>query len=170
MRLSQSHQRLLLHLRHKVEEVAAPDHLDVLFGEVLLQELACELYELGSVAESADAAVAIEVGAESYVLNAHDGDGVPEVVDGIDDGGLCVLLEEAVVEGDLHDAVLLGELSHLVIGKVARMVTECAARGVAADDGVLADVECVVERLLVGVAEVDDDAVLVHLGDDLLSE
>ena len=37
---------LLLHLRHKVEEVAAPDHLDVLFCEVLLQELACELYEL----------------------------------------------------------------------------------------------------------------------------
>ena len=43
MRLSKE---LLLHLRHKVEKVAAPDHLDVLFGEVLLQELACELYEL----------------------------------------------------------------------------------------------------------------------------
>ena len=43
MRLSKE---LLLHLRHKVEEVSAPDHLDVLFGEVLLQELACELYEL----------------------------------------------------------------------------------------------------------------------------
>ena len=56
---------LLLHLRHKVEEVAAPDHLDVLFGEVLLQELARELYELGSVAESADAAVSFTDGSAS---------------------------------------------------------------------------------------------------------
>ena len=62
MRLSKE---LRLHLRHQVEEVTAPDRLDVLFGEVLLQELTCELYELGSVAEAADAAVTVEVGSAS---------------------------------------------------------------------------------------------------------
>lgn len=59
---------------------------------------------------------------------------------------------------------------NLVVGEVAGHVAECTATGMGADNRRAADVESVVERLLVGMAEIDHDAFVVHPLDDLGTE
>ncbi len=89
---------------------------------------------------------------------------------GIADGSLVAGAQEAVVEGGMRHAPFLGECPQLVVGKVARHVAERLAVAVAAHDRLQADVECIVERLLTAVAEVNHDAQAVHLADDLFAE
>ena len=60
--------------------------------------------------------------------------------------------------------------THLIIGEVARMVTESTGGGMTAHDGLLADIEGIVEALLASMAHIDEDAQTVHLGNDLCAK
>ena len=129
-----------------------------------------EVEQFRAVGHATYAAVAVEVGAQSHVFHAHQLDGVLQVFHGIEHGGLALLAKESAVEGDVAQSAGLGQGAQLVVGQVARMVAKRTAVGVAAHDGRLADVECVVETLLGSVAQVHHDAVAVHGLDDLLSK
>ena len=105
------------------------------------------------------------------MVDTHHVDGVLQMFDGIED--ICLFglrFEETIVQRDLHDTTGGCQAAHLVVGEVARMVAEGATRAVAADDGRLADVEGIVERLVAGMAEVHHQSEAVHLADDLLAE
>ena len=93
-----------------------------------------------------------------------------EVLDDVEDGGLSMTTEEAAVDGGLSHTALGSKGTHLVVGKVTRMVAEGARAAVAAHDGHTADVERIVEAALSGMAEIDEDTQTVHLGDDLTAE
>ena len=126
--------------------------------------------EFGTVCQARDSPIAIEVGTQSHMVDAHHLDGMLEVGDDVDDRRLTVLAQETVIDGGLRHATLGGEGPHLVVGEVARMVAEGTGRGVAAHDGFLADVEGIVETLLARMAHVDEDAQTVHLPDDLFAK
>ena len=70
----------------------------------------------------------------------------------------------------LHDATLLCETSHLVVGEVARVVAEGATAGVGAHYRLGAQFQRIVERALGGMTEVYHDAELVHACNDLTAE
>ena len=103
------------------------------------------------------------------MVYAHDGDGVLQVVDGIEDSGLAILSQETSVEGYLHYASGLSQAAHLVIGEVAWMVAQTATVGVRAYYRGTACLKSVVETLLTGVTEVNHYAEAVHLAYHLLT-
>ena len=49
-----------------------------------------EVDHLAAVGHSNHAAVAVEVGSQPHMLNSHDADGMLQMVDGIENGGLAV--------------------------------------------------------------------------------
>ena len=157
-------------MAHDTEEIAAPDLLDVGFAVAAGKELTGEVEELGAVGESGDATVAVEVSAEAHMVDAHHLDGMLEVGKDVEDGGLTVAAQEAIVDGGLRHTAFGCEGPHLIVGEVAGMVAERPAAAVAAHDGHTADVEGIVEALFSGMAHVDEDAQAVHLVDDLLAE
>ena len=157
-------------LGHHAEEVAAPDLLDVGLGITAREELHGEVDEFGGVGKTADTTVTVEVGTETYMVDAHHLDGMLEMVEDVEDGGLTMATEEAVVDGGLGHTALSGEGAHLVVCQIARMVAEGARTAVAAHDGHTTDVECIVEAALGGMAKIDKNAQTVHLGDDLTPE
>lgn len=58
---------------------------------------------------------------------------------------------------------LLGQRSHLFVSEISRNITESLTVGVAANDGLTADFECVVEAFLRTMTQINHDAVLIHL-------
>ena len=161
---------MILRFLHDAEEVAAPDLLDILLVIVAGKELTGEADELRAATKACDAAVAIEIGAEPYMIDAHDVDGMLEVGNNVKDGGLSVGTEEAVVDGGLGHTAFGGKRPHLIVGEIAGMVAEGTATRMAADDGHAADVEGVVETLLSSMTHIDEDAKTVHLMDDLFTK
>ena len=116
---------LMLYISHHTEEVAAPNEFDVLFAVALHEEATGKVDELGSGGATRDASVAIEVGANAYVLNTHHIHHVVEVLDGIENRGwFGVGTEEAMIHGDLCYTSRTGKCSHLVVGEIARMVAK----------------------------------------------
>ena len=112
---------------HDAEEVAAPEHLYLFLGVAMAQEVACEVAEFAGAGAAEYAAAAVEVGADAYVLYAHDADHVVEVLNGMVDGGCGGGGdEESLVECDLRHAACLGECAQLLVGEVARMVAQGA--------------------------------------------
>ena len=161
---------MILRFLHDAEEVAAPDLLDVLLAIATGKELTGEADELRAAAKTCDASIAIEVGAKTYMVDAHDVDGMLKMGNDIKDGGLSVGTEEAVVDGGLGHTALGGKRPHLIVSEVAGMVAEGTAARMAADDGHATDVEGVVETLLSSMTHVDKDAKTVHLTDDLFAK
>ena len=85
----------------------------------------------------------------------------------VEDGSLGILAQETVIDGGLSHTSLGCQGTHLIIGEVAGVITEGTGGGMATHDGLLADVESIVEALLASMAHVDEDAQTIHLGDDL---
>ena len=129
-----------------------------------------EIQGFRSIGKARDTAVAVEIGADADVVDAHHVDGVFEVVDGIENRRLTVFAEESCVERRVRHTTLLGESAELVVGEVARMVAERTTIRVAADDGRRTDVQCIIKTLFGSVAEVNHDAVAVHLANHLFAE
>ena len=69
------------------------------------------------------------------MLNTHHVDSVVEVVDGIEDAGLPLLAQEAIVECHLCHTAFLCQSAHLFVGEVARVVAQRTSRGMGTDDG-----------------------------------
>jgi hypothetical protein len=116
---------LMLYISHHTEEVATPNEFDVLFAVALHEEATGEVDELGSGRATCDASIAIEVGADAYVLNAHHIHHVVEVLDGIEDRGwFGVGTEETMIHGDLCHTSRTGKCPHLFVGEIARMVAK----------------------------------------------
>ena len=155
---------------HDAEEIAAPDFLDVGLAVTAGEQLAGEVDELGRAGQTGDTTVAVEVGAETDMIDADHLDGVLEMGHDIEDGGLTVAAQETMVDGGLSHTAFGGEGAELIVGEVAGMVAEGPATAMAAHDGLGADVEGIVKTLLTGMAHVDEDAQTVHLADDLLAE
>src|SRR5690606_17587227 len=65
---------------------------------------------------------------------------------------------------------LLGELPEDVVGLVARDVGEGGGPGVGGGDGRARCLDRLARRLPPGVADVDEDPLLVHAGDEVASE
>ena len=164
------HLRLRLHLLHDSQEVASPDEAQIGLAVALSQEAAGEVDEFGRGCKTRHTAVAIEVRSDADVLDTHDVNGMVDMGNGIEDGGLPVGAEEAVVESDLRHTACLGQCPQLVVGEVARMVAKYTAAGVGADDGLSAQFQGVVETALTGMRKVHHDAEAVHLADDLCPE
>ena len=113
------------YISHHTEEIATPNEFDVLFAVALQEEVTGEVDEFGCGSATRDASISIEVGANAYVLNAHDVDHVVEVLDGIEDGSwFWVRTEEAMIHGDLCHTSRTGKCPHLVVGEIARMVAK----------------------------------------------
>ena len=161
---------MILRFLHDAEEVAAPDLLDILLAIAAGKELTSEADELRAAAKTGDATVAIEIGTKTYMVDAHDIDSMLKMGNDIKDGGLPVSTEETGVDGGLGHTALGGKRAHLIVGEVARMVTEGTATRMAADDGHAADVEGIVETLLSSMTHIDKDAKTVHLTDDLFAK
>ena len=105
------------------------------------------------------------------MVNTHHTNGMLQVSDGIEHGGLATLLaQETMIECDVGHTTLLCQGPQLVVGEIARMIAERTAVGMATDDRLGADVKGVPETLLRSVAEVHHDAAAVHLTDGLLSK
>jgi len=116
---------LMLYISHHTEEVATPNELDVLFAVALREETTGEVDELGSGRATRDASIAIEVGADAYVLNAHHIHHVVEVLDGIKNRGwFGVGTKETMIHGDLCHTSRTSKCPHLVVGEIARMVAK----------------------------------------------
>ncbi len=114
--------------------------------------------------------VAVEVGADAYVFDAHDVDHVVEVLYGIQNGGLAVGAQESVVQGYLCYTTLLCQGFHLGVCQVAGVVTEGAGTAVAAYDGLAANLKGIIEAGFGGMAQVRHDAQPVHFLYYLLAE
>ncbi|MBQ4168498.1 MAG: hypothetical protein II599_01520, partial [Bacteroidales bacterium] len=115
----------LLRLGHHTEEVATPDLLDILVAVTLTEQLAGEMNEFGTVCQARDSPIAIEVGTQSHMVDAHHLDGMLEVGDDVDDRRLAVLAQETVIDGGLRHATLGGRKGPKVFaGEYA-----CHARG-----------------------------------------
>ena len=84
------HLGLLCHFHHP-EPVAAPYFGDVFFAVSAAEQLDSEVDELGRIGHARYTAVAIKVGSDANMVDAHDLDGVFEVVDAVDDAGFCTV-------------------------------------------------------------------------------
>ena len=81
---------------------------------------------------------------------------------------VCVV--EAAEEVHLHHAAVFGDRAQHVVGHVARRVDQRAGRRVRRDDGSFGGGDCVPERLVGDVRDVDHHAQAVHLEHNLLAE
>ena len=84
----------VLNLTHKSQPVAAPNLFDILVGITASQEVTGEVEHLGAVGKTWNAAVAVEVGAKSYVLYTHDVYCVFKVLQGVQDCCFAILTQE----------------------------------------------------------------------------
>lgn len=75
-----------LHLFHNPQEIASPDHLDFFFAVTFVQQPAGEIDHFRRVVAADDAAIAVEITADTYMLYADEVDHVVKMVDGIADG------------------------------------------------------------------------------------
>ena len=157
-------------MRHDAQPVAAPYLLNVALAVFAAQQLEGEVDHLAAVGQADDTTIAVEIGAQSDVVDAHHLDGMLEMTHGVEDGCLARLAEESGIEGDMGHTATAGECTQLVVGEIAGMVAQGAAVAMTAHDGGGTDVEGIVEALLAGMAQVDHDAVEVHLLDDALAE
>ena len=89
---------------------------------------------------------------------------------GILNGCLTILDKEAIIQCDLHDTAFLCKGAHLIVSKVAWMVTKDTATAVTAYDGLVGQLEGVIKAFLTSVTHIDHDAQTVHLADDLTTK
>lgn len=104
------------------------------------------------------------------MVDTHNIDSVVEMCQCIKYCSLAIFAEETIIERHLHHTTLSSQLSHLVVGEIARMVAKGSTAGVATHNGLLADVECIVETVLTSMTHIYHDAQFVHLPNDLLAE
>ena len=161
---------IVLRLLHHPQEVFAPNFFEVFVGESAVYELHREVEYFVGRAAARYAAVAVEVGAKAHVVYSGHIDHVEQVGHGVVDSGIAGFAEKSAVERHLCHSAALGQCAQLVVGEVARMVAQGAAVAMTAHDGGGTDVEGIVEAFLAGMAQVDHDAVKVHLLDDALAE
>ena len=126
--------------------------------------------QFGSISQATHTTIAVEIGAQSDVVDTHHLDGMVEMGHDVVDGSLAVEAQKAVIEGDLHDTALSREVAHLLVGEVAGMVAEGTTTAMTADDGLLTDFEGIVETFLGSMAEIDHDAQAIHFVDHLTPE
>lgn len=81
----------LLCLTHHPEPVATPYFGDVFFAVSAAEQLDGEVDEFGGIGHTRYTAVSIKVGSNANMVDAHDLDGVFEVVDAVDDAGCCIV-------------------------------------------------------------------------------
>ena len=79
------------------------------------------------------------------MVDAHDVDGMFQVCDGIEDTGFAVFAEETRIECGVCHTAFGCQRPHLVVGEVARMVTERPTAGMTAYNRFRADVQCIIE-------------------------
>lgn len=159
-----------LYFVHHAQEVSTPQQAEVVFAVVGCQQPAGELDDFGGRIAAADAAVAVEIGADAYVFDAHDTHQVLDMGNGIEDTGFAFLPQEATVQADLGYAAAGSQGTQLVVSKIARMVAQGAGRRVGGYDGVAADFQGFVETAFAGMRNIDQHAYAVHLVDDLFAE
>ena len=155
---------------HDSQEVAAPDLLDIGIAVTLAEQLAGEVKEFGTVCKATHTTIAIEVGAKTYMVDAHNLDGMVEMGHHIEDRCFSVAAQETVIDGGLCHTTLGSKGTHLVVGEVTRMVAEGTSGRMAAHDRLRTDVEGIVKTLLACMAHIDEDAQAVHLLDDLFTK
>ena len=95
-------------LGHDAKEVLAHDEAYVLFRKASLEEMACEVDDLGSVCQSGNPAVPVEIRAESDVFNAHYPCSMTEMIDGIEYRCFSRGTEESLIDCCLCHAIVLG--------------------------------------------------------------
>ena len=118
----------LLHPAHCAEPVAAPDFLYVGSGEAAAQEFAGYVAQLRCRRAANNLAVTVEIGSNAYMFNAGNVYRVLQMGKEIVERCLALLAQEAAVHCNLHHAAFCSQRTHLLVGEVARMVTECTAR------------------------------------------
>ena len=106
---------------HTAQPILSPDEAEVIFTVALAQQATGDVDEFRGRSQAWHTAVAIEVRADAYVLNAHHLNSMVQVGNSIKDGGLPISAQEAVVEGYLHDAIFGGQRSHLLVGEVGEL-------------------------------------------------
>lgn len=122
-----------------------------------------EVDHFAGIGHASYGSVTIKVSADSHMLDSHDVDGMLKMGYGIEYGGLASLGEEPFVKRYVGNTTLLGQRSHLFVSEISRNITESLTVGVAANDGLTADFECVVEAFLRTMTQINHDAVLIHL-------
>ena len=130
---------------HHPEEVSAHDEADILLGEMPEQKVTGEVDYLGSICQTWHTAVAVKVRTESYVFLTHYLCCMTEMFDGINDGGFAFLAQETMIDRCLRYTIMLCQSPHLVVGEVARMVTQGASRAMATNDGNFTQFQSIVE-------------------------
>lgn len=121
---------LVLNHFHHSHPVATPYLADILFGVAAAKELNGEVDNLRGVSHARYATVTVEVGADAYMVNTHDTDGMLKVRHGIHDVCLSRCIEESRVESGVGYTATFGKCPQLVVGKVAWMVTQTTTVGV----------------------------------------
>ena len=104
------------------------------------------------------------------MIDAHHLDGMLKVGHDVEDVGLAMLTQEAMIDGGLCHTSLGSEGAHLIVGEIARMVAEGTGTAVTAHDGHPTKLKGIVEAALSGMTEIDENTQTVHLGDNLTPE
>ena len=123
-----------MHLLHDTQEVAAPYLLDIGIAITTSQQLAGEVGQLTTVSQPTDTTIAIEIGTQPYVVDTHHLDSMIQMLHSIQDGSLALFLQKPMIKRYLAHATLGGKGTHLVVGQVARMVTQGTSRTMTAYD------------------------------------
>ena len=138
----------VLHLRHHSEPVASPNLDNILLAIFAAQQLEGEIDEFGRVGKTADAAISIKVGSQTYVVDTHHIDGMLKMGDGIHDVGFPLFTQESMIERGMSHTALCCKGSHLVVGQITGHIAKSTAAAMTADNRRLADIKCIVETLL----------------------
>jgi hypothetical protein len=67
-------------------------------------------------------AITIEIGSNAHMLYTHDTHGMVDVPDSMNYGGIAILTEKTLVEGNLHHSPDLGKTTHLFVAEIAGMI------------------------------------------------
>ena len=87
-----------------------------------------------------------------------------------DAGFNTVGAQKSMVKSRLYHTSHLGDSTQLVVGEIARDITESLAVAVAAHNRRLADVQRIVKTLFAAMREVDHNATIVHFSNHFLTE
>lgn len=82
---------------HNSEPVASPYLSHVVLRIASAQHSLGEVDKLGGISESWHSTVAVEIGAQAHMVDAHNADGMVEMAHGVVDAGLAVGCEETIV-------------------------------------------------------------------------
>ena len=111
-----------------------------------------EVDHFARISHTSYGSVTIKVGTNTNMIDTHNVDSMLKMGYRIHHCCLTTLLQEALVHCDMSHTALLCQRSHLVVGKVARNVTECFAIRMTTYDWHRTNLQRIVKTLLSAVA------------------